>query len=224
MPDKKKWSIQNISFQWRGRTKDGVSRWWGAEKGPPEWFNRIFLAWGAIAGTGGVVASLAYLITHNPGLAPLIIVGFTHGLAGGITGLWARKMRLNIAQLKSAEELAEEFGSTPEVVKRLAEEHSIRARINLNDTNLYNPKEFYASQILLRAASAPIDPELLLRAAEPTAPQAAPDTLLRPMEDKPETQTPAQPLISEQSSSSIDLSRYRSEQNEETQTITQKNG
>src|SRR5579871_1859301 len=185
-----------LQFQWRGWTKEGVSRWAGTPKGPPEWFSKIFLYYGLIAGTAGL-GTLGYCALHPDQwhhLSVLVIVGGIHGLAFGLPGRWMLNMRRKLLRLKSAEELAQEFGSDQETVKRLAEQHSIRPQLNVNDVNLYNPQEFYASQILLRAASAPVAPETLLRAAEPTAPQVVADTLLRPIEPDAAPQAQVQSL------------------------------
>ena len=195
--------MRQYQFNWIGRTKDGVNRWVGAPKGPSERACRNSLRYGiamAVVGTIAALAALTYSGANSP-LAFLALIGGIHGVVFTVLGIWLRKMQGNLAKLKSVEEIAKEFGSTPETVQRLADARNIRARININDNNLYDPEEFVASRSLLRGASSPLMPETLLRAAQPTAFKAASKALLRPVE--PEQQgnrvalTPVQRLFFE---------------------------
>ncbi|HLK61213.1 MAG TPA: hypothetical protein VKU00_31980 [Chthonomonadaceae bacterium] len=189
--------MRRYQFNWIGRTKDGVSRWMGAPKGPSERSCKNLFRYGiamsivALIATGAMVMHLQSPVA----LLWLALLGGTHGLIFSLVGSWLLKMRRNLDRLKTAEELAEEFGSTPEAVQRLAEVRSIRARININDTNLYDPEEFIASRSLLRATSAPVTPETLLRPAQPTATLAPAETLLRPVEPVEVVLTPVQQLF-----------------------------
>ncbi len=148
-------------------------------------------------GIAGLVATAALLmrVESSVPLSMLALVGTIHGLVFTIMAVWLRRMRRSLARLKTVEELAEEFGATPETVRTLAETHGIRARININSDNLFDPDEFVASRSLLRGASAPYSSASLLRAAEPAATTTAPDTLLRPAEAGRTAMTPVQQLF-----------------------------
>ena len=191
----RKWFMQ-YQFNWVGRTKDGVNRWMGAPRGPSERMCKYMTYYGVAAGTVSLCAALTVAIRPQmwPGLLVLVLVGGIHGLVFMIIGRWLLNMKRRLARLKTAEEMAEEFGSTLETVQRLAEAHSIRAQININNVNLYDPEEFIASRSLLRGASAPVAPDTLLRAAEPTGTSSPPETLLRPGDLPPVGLTPIQQL------------------------------
>ena len=165
-------------------------------------------------GLAGLIATTAIMLRHE-GSAPLgllALIGGIHGIVFTIIGLWLRKMRQNLERLKSVQELAEEYGSTPEAVQRLAEAHSIRARININNENLYDPDEFVASRSLLRGASSPYGTEILLRAADSAANKTVPETLLRAAEPESTVAlTPIQQLFfapDEESEESKEATQY----------------
>jgi hypothetical protein len=189
--------FRQYQFNWTGRTKDGVSRWIGAPKGPSERVCKNLTRYGIFMGITGLCATGIMAIYPQiwPALLWLALLGGIHGLVFSIMGRWLLKMHKRLAQLKTTEQLAEEFGATPETVQRLAAAHRIRAQININNVDLYDPEEFVASRSLLRAASSPLTPQTLLRAAEPTATQDASETLLRPEEPLPDAPTPVQQLF-----------------------------
>ena len=188
--------IRPYQFNWIGRTKDGVNRWIGAAKGPSERACKNLMAYGIVMSLVGLIAAGAIMLRLE-GSAPLgllALIGAIHGVVFTMVGFWLRRMQRNLARLKTIEELADAFSSTPEIVRKLAEAHNIRAQININDSNLYDPEEFMASRSLLRGASSPHTSETLLRPAEPIATQSRAETLLRPAEPAPIALTPVQQL------------------------------
>jgi hypothetical protein len=191
------WTWFNQSrFNWIGRTSDGVHRWIGAPKGPSERACKNLTRYGIVMGLVGLCATAIMALSPQtvPTLLWLALLGGIHGLVFSIMGRGLLKMQKRLARLKTTEQLAEEFDATPETVQRLAAARRIRARININNVNFYDPDEFIASRSLLRAASSPLMPHTLLRAAEPTTTQAASEILLRPGESPPHTLPPVQPL------------------------------
>jgi hypothetical protein len=202
-PEKQQWHktllewMRPFQFNWIGRTRSGVNRWIGAPKGPSERVCRYLMGYGAIMGIVGVIATGVF-VSHAETTVPLgalALVGGIHGIVFIALGLWLRKLRRTLAPLKTARELAEEFGSTPETVERLAEAHRITARININGSNLYDPDQFIASRSLLRGASAPYTSDTLLRAAGSHSNESASDGLLRAVDPSEVGLTPIQQLF-----------------------------
>jgi hypothetical protein len=189
--------LRPYQFNWIGRTKDGVSRWIGAPKGPTERICKFMTVYGIVMSIACLCAIGAIAIAPQirPNLQWLALISGIHGLIFSVLGICLLKVKKNLANLKTTGELAEEFGSTPEAVERLVEAHGIRARININDDNLFDPEEFIASRSLLRAASAPYTSATLLRAAEPTSMHSGSETLLRPVEPDTVALTPIQQLF-----------------------------
>ncbi len=183
--------LRPYQFNWIGRTKQGVNRWIGAPKGPTERMCNGMIGYGIAACLVGLIAMAAIFMRLGPTGSPLgllALIGGIHGVLFSTIGLWLRKTRRNLARLKTADELAVEFGSTPETVRRMAEAHSIRPHININNDDLYEPDEFLASRSLLRGASMPVSSATLLRPVEPRATRTTSETLLRAVE--PATEEP----------------------------------
>jgi hypothetical protein len=191
--------MRPYQFNWIGRTKEGVSRWIGAPRGPSERICKNVIRYGIAMSVIGLVTTVAIMLRVE-GSAPLgllALIGGIHGIVFTVLGFWLRKLSRNLAPLKTLDELANEFGSTPETVQRLVEAHGIRARININNSNLYDPEEFLGSRSLLRGASAPQSPELLLRASHPSLTCTGSETLLRAADPAPAALTPVQQLFLE---------------------------
>lgn len=169
-----KLNLRDLGFHWRGKDKDGVSKWTGSVK-PLYWTGIICSIYGPIAGILVLSAAFyALLFRHltEPAMT-LIGVGLIHFVLFAAIGQWALAMRRHVLRLKPAEEVSAELGVDAAALRELAEQRSIKPRIILNDKPYYDPTEFVDALSLLRASSArQADPGSLLHAA--AGPQSTP--------------------------------------------------
>lgn len=171
------WYRKN-SFHWRGR-KNGVDQWQGSPKGPLRVLGWVFAVYGIIAGIVAL-AFLPALFSRDYKLWPVFFVFAIHFLVFGLTGWWAIRFRRKLSRLKSGRELAEDLGVSLSEIERVAEAHRIKAAVNINDVDLYDPDLFISARVLLRAASPPDDSGSLLRAAHSRTSTTSEASLLRP--------------------------------------------
>jgi hypothetical protein len=159
-------NIKDMSFHWRGRDKQGVSKWTGSAK-PLRWLALIFGIYGPLAGIGAISVLVYGLLTHHltPGLMTLVSVGATHFVVFTGIALWSRAMYRHVMRLKPADQMCASLGIAPEALQQIAEARKIKPRLILNEQPYYDPAEFTDALSLLRGSSIP---------------QAAPATLLRP--------------------------------------------
>jgi hypothetical protein len=153
-----------LGFHWRGRNKQGVSKWTGSIK-PLYWIGSIFGIYGPIAAVLGIAAFLYALIFAQLSGPAMVLagVGLLHGVIFTSIGQWALGMRRHILRLKPAEEVAAQHGVDAATLRELAEQRNIKPRMILNDQPYYDPTEFVDALSLLRAGSAPpTDPASLL--------------------------------------------------------------
>ena len=196
-------------FQWRGR-KNGVSRWEGNWNTPMLWVGRIFIAYGALAGSVGLGFLCYRLLTGTPHIAfsTLVPIGLIHGSVFASIGTWSLWMRRRLFGYASLKQAATQLNMDEETLKQLMEARRIKPRIIINDEELFDVSDFTGAATLLRASSeaaVTTSPDLLLRAASGTI-ATAPEELLRSAtpEDAntvPDSRykTPCQPEEAEQS-------------------------
>lgn len=174
-----------MSFQWHGRDKQGVSKWVGSWDKTLHWLGRIFVSYGSLAGCGGIAGLLYLLVTHrfSEPLNTLVMVGLIHGAVFGGVGTWALKMRRHILSLSSEDKVCQTLGLDARALEQVAEERAIKPRIIINEQPYYDLSDFTEAMSLLRASSAPTQPDTLLRPAAYS--ETSPDLLLRASESAP---------------------------------------
>jgi C4-dicarboxylate-specific signal transduction histidine kinase len=162
-------------LKWRGRTKDGVSRWVGKWRGVPKWFLGMF---------GGIAAMLLVGAVVDPrGRIPLITCSLLYIV---LLVVMYRQRRL-MQRLNSPEELAQRLNVPVTELERALQQRGIRPSILLNDIPMYDPLRVDPAMILLRPANAQ-DRDALLRPASQTDSQ----NLVTPAEaEAPHSQTAA---------------------------------
>jgi hypothetical protein len=175
-------------WQWRGRTKQGASKYVGSQAGPPKW------AWWLLFG----LASIEAVIAAGLLIASLFIrvdlgdaCGFGLGAAGhALTGWWLRRQYYYIHGMVDEDDAARWLGVDKAELNQIVEERGIRPKYNINGEDFYDRRDFGDVATLLRASAPSVEKQQsLLRAAGNV--QAQPDTLLRaePTADGPQTTT-----------------------------------
>jgi hypothetical protein len=140
-----------MSFHWRGKTKEGVSRWVGAWSAPPRWFGLIFFGYGVLAGCAGLGCLLYALLYHSWQTAGVLaLVGGIHGLVFGGTGAWMLSFRRYILGLSGIRQVGEYLGVDEASAQRMAQERGIKPRLNINGQDLYDVRDFVASPLRIR--------------------------------------------------------------------------
>src|SRR5579871_3885667 len=126
--------VEKFSFHWRGRDKQGVSKWSGSAK-PLYWIGWIFCIYGPLAGIGAVTTLLYGLLTHNltPGITTLVSVGLIHCVVFTGIGVWSRAMYKHVMRLKPAEQVCTSLGISETTLRQIAEERKIKPRLILNE-------------------------------------------------------------------------------------------
>lgn len=164
-----KWDRKNATgFKFTGWDKQGVPKWTGSwTKGAPRWFIIGFMISALTMLTAGIVVSL--FATIKMAAPVLFFVGIVHSLVAGL--MW--RQRNNLQKLIPVEEVRERLGVDAQTMQRIAEEKKIKPRTIINDEPMYDLQDFGDVGTLLRAASAPVEPDTLLRAASasPVTPQ-----------------------------------------------------
>ncbi len=140
-----------MSFHWRGRTKEGVSRWIGNWNPTLRWLGLGFSFYGAIAGCAGV-CFLFYALIHSwpKPFDVLTLVFLLHGVIFGGSGAWMLSMRRHILALSTIRQVGEYLGTDEVGVQRMITERSIKPRININGQDLYDVHDFIASPLRIR--------------------------------------------------------------------------
>ncbi len=179
--------MKQHSFEWRGRTKQGVSKWVGSEEGPPRLLGKIFTRYGIAAGIGGLALALYGLTT---GALPqsgsiLMMIGLIHGVVFTGIGQWVLSFRRTIQRLKPVETVAQQMQMDTPTIERLAELRGIKPRVNINGRDYFEIADFNDAKLLLRASSKPAaGRDTLLRAASADTNPAS-DHLLRATSAEP---------------------------------------
>ena len=105
----------------------------------------------------------------------LLFFGTLFECVGGLFFKWRR----DVLRLESEETVCRKFGVDKAALQRLIEDRGIRPRYVVNGQSLYDLADFREANMLLRASAAPnAPPETLLRPASVNV-ETPPETLLR---------------------------------------------
>ncbi len=173
-------NLNDLSFHWHGRDRQGVSKWTGSAK-PLKWLGWGFGIYGPVAGMVGIGALLYGLITGHftNGLSTIIAVGLFHGVLFTGIALWSRAMYQHVMRLRPVKQVCADMGIEEAALQRIAAERNIKPRLILNEQPYYDPADFSDALSLLRGSEMPQpNSETLLRPAAVGTATAA-DELLR---------------------------------------------
>src|SRR5579871_1794468 len=136
--------LERISFQWRGRTREGVSKWIGNWDGPSPWMSKGFIGYGILAGCAGIVAAISSTLLHQggPGVGTFAMVGLIHGAVFTTIGLWMLRVRRHIQSLNQTNEVCEALGIDEATLLQIAAKRGIKPKLILNNQPLYSLTDF----------------------------------------------------------------------------------
>jgi hypothetical protein len=159
-------AMNNYSFEWMGRNREGVSRWKGNSSGPPARMGKILKTYGMVAGITGVTIAILGPLLHwmSAVVFPLVLVGIVHGIVFSLLGAWITRIRRRISTLKQPDEVCEVLGIPDEELHEMAAERGVKPKMIINNRPLYDLAEFSDAHTLLRGSSAPVFSDSLLRA------------------------------------------------------------